>query len=370
MRILILDQFSDPGGAQLCVRDLGPEIRLRGWKATFLAPGDGAIRSALAELGIPGERLPGGNYTNGEKNLRDVWRYGVDTIRALRKTRELVERKAPDLIYVNGPRVLPLATLTGLPMVFHAHSYLSKQYARRVARACIRIGRARVIAASRFAAGPIEGAPVRVIYSGVQDQGFAHRTTALRIGIIGRIAPEKGQLDFVRAAKRIAASRKYACFVVFGKALFADDDYFRRVRSEAADLPVRFAGWTQDVSRALREIDVLAAPSSAIDAAPRVVMEALSAGVPVVAYPSGGIPELIRDGETGLLTERATPESFADRIRELIGNPRLLSRLSEAGRCEWERRFRIERFQTEVCDFLERREVQSAAAVAGEENFS
>ncbi len=82
-------------------------------------------------------------------------------------------------------------------------------------------------------------------------------------------------------------------------------------------------------------------------------MEALSAGTPVVAYPSGGIPELICDGRTGLLTEQSTPASLARSIGKLLADPTLASRLVEAGRLEWEQRFRVQRYQREVCDFFE-----------------
>src|SRR4029077_8429251 len=88
MKLLILDQFSDPGGAQLCLRDLAPEIARRGWQATFLAPGDGAIRDSLEAYGIHTERLPGlTSYTNGRKTIRDIARYGIDIPRAILSTR-------------------------------------------------------------------------------------------------------------------------------------------------------------------------------------------------------------------------------------------------------------------------------------------
>jgi glycosyltransferase involved in cell wall biosynthesis len=73
----------------------------------------------------------------------------------------------------------------------------------------------------------------------------------------------------------------------------------------------------------------------------------------VVAYPSGGIRELIRNGSTGLLTRSATPESLAHDITRLLSEPSLRRRLLEEGRREWATRFRLERFQREVCDFME-----------------
>jgi len=361
MNILILDQFSEPGGAQLCLRDLAPEIARRGWRATFVAPGDGAIRDSLREYGIRNEQLPGiASYSNGRKTIRDVANYALDIPRAILSTRRLSREIRPDLVYVNGPRVLPVSMLSGCPIVFHAHNHLSKGYARAIAAACVRYRHVEVIAASRFAGRAfdrlIAAESMRVIYSGVPDLAFVPRrrqSDVIRIGIIGRIAPEKGHLELMHAAKLLLAMGHRTELVIYGTSMFSESGYEARVQTAGAGIPVHFAGWAQDVAAALHEIDVLAVPSGYIDAAPRVIMEALSAGTPVVAYPSGGIPELIHDGRTGLLTEQPTPESLARSIGKLRADPALASRLAEAGRREWEARFRVERYQRGVCDFFE-----------------
>jgi glycosyltransferase involved in cell wall biosynthesis len=359
MNILILDQFSDPGGAQLCLRDLAPEIARRGWSATFLAPGDGAIRESLEKYGIRSERLPGiGSYSNGRKTIRDVARYAAGIPRAILGARRLC--RSPDLVYVNGPRVLPMSMIFGCPIIFHSHNLLEKGYARAIAASCLRFRRVEVIAASGFVARAVSGLiaadRMRVMYSGVPDVGFIAkrvRGEVARIGIIGRIAPEKGHLDLIQAVKLLAAQGQRIEVVIYGISMFSAAGYEARVRTEVAGISVRFAGWVQDVSAALHEIDVLAVPSSAIEAAARVIMEALSAGTPVVAYPSGGIPELICDGRTGLLTEYPTPSSLARSIGRLLTDPELAARLAEAGRREWEARFQVERYRREVCDFFE-----------------
>ena len=386
MKILILDQFSEPGGAQLCLRDLGPEIARRRWQATFMAPGDRGIRESLEDMGIRCEQLPGLSYTNGRKSPGDMLRFGLDIPRLILTTQRLV-RDHPDLVYINGPRVLPAVIGLRCPVVFHAHSVLHKRYTRLIAAACLRIKRAHVIAASRFAGAAIESlikpGSLRVIYSGVRDMGFAvtrHHGQTVRIGVIGRIAPEKGQLDLIRAARWLSGSKKKIELLVHGSSMFSANGYEERVRAEASGLSVSFQGWTQDVAAALHDIDILAVPSSAIEAAGRVVMEAMSAGTPVIAYPSGGIPELIRDGRTGLLTEHPTPASLARSIEKLLADPALSLRIAEEGRREWESRFRVQRFQRDVCDFLESvaagndrqrpesREIEPALAIRGEDD--
>ena len=171
----------------------------------------------------------------------------------------------------------------------------------------------------------------------------------MRVGILGRISPEKGHLDFIMAARRLA-DREQIRFIVVGATLFSGPEYERSVRERGACEGVEFHGWTDQPASALHELDVLAVPSASAEASPRVIMEALSAGTVVVAYPSGGIPELIQNGHNGLLTEASTGEALAKSIQILAANPRLRDSLAENGRKTWQTRFTVERFQREVCD--------------------
>jgi glycosyltransferase involved in cell wall biosynthesis len=359
LRLLIIDQFSDPGGAQQCLRDLVPEMLRRSWDLTFVAFGNGSLHGDLTRLGVHCEPQAGRNYTNGRKTLRDVVEYSVDLSRVTARIGAIEERLRPDLVYINGPRMLPVSLRLSCPVVFHAHSRLEKRYARMIAATCLHLKRIEVIAASEFAAAPLltlsPQSRLRVIYTGVHDQGFAMRSLPAkpRIGILGRIAPEKGHLDFVDTARLLLRVAPHLDFAVYGRSMMSESGFEDRVRSAAAGLPIRFAGWTDDPGRALGELDILTVPSNRNEAAGRVVIEALSAGTPVVAYPSGGIRELIRNGSTGLLTRSATPESLAHDITRLLSEPSLRRRLLEEGRREWATRFRLERFQREVCDFME-----------------
>jgi len=366
LRVLFADQYAQPGGAQLCLREVMEEARGRGWETHLMTPASGLPESMAA-------------YGNGSKSVRDLLAFGPDTIRAALAMRRVIRRHQIDLVYANGPRVLPAAALAGGPLLFHAHSYLGTAYARAIAGRCIRARRATVFAASNFVAGPLRkmrcAAEIRVIYNGIADQTFFARSfasPALTIGIVGRIAPEKGHLDFVRAAHGIAAAYPATRFVVYGAPLFSGDRYECEVRRAAFGLNLEFKGWTEPIAEALHSIDILAVPSASIESLPRVIPEALSAGTPVVAYASGGIPELMRPRQTCLLTAAPDSEALASAFRELLRDRQKMRWLAVNGRLEWERRFRLERFQREVCDALQQVVERSADlpdpahAVAGE----
>jgi glycosyltransferase involved in cell wall biosynthesis len=215
--------------------------------------------------------------------------------------------------------------------------------------------RARALACSEFAAQPLKRLigtdAVRVVYNGVSDHGFRPRNSnagPLRVGILGRIAREKGHLDFLRVAAAMQDRTKIQ-FRVTGASLFSDATYDQAVRAEGVAAGVEFEGWTDDVAQALHHLDILVVPSAGHDASPRVILEAFSAGTCVLSYPSGGIPELLRDGYSGLLARSSSAEELVLLVRTLAENPELRGRLAANGRREWEARFRVERFRSDVC---------------------
>jgi glycosyltransferase involved in cell wall biosynthesis len=360
LNILLLDQFSDPGGAQLCLMELMPEIIRRGWSPRIMAPGAGELVKWSRRAGIPVYSLPLRLHSNGRKTARDFLRFSFDAPRMAAAVRGVIHRERVDLVYVNGPRVLPAVLGVRCPVVFHAHSSVRAGWGRKLVGWTLRSGHATVIAASEYVAKDHLRVPggqrVRVIYNGVGDfhcPARRFRRRPVRVGIIGRIAVEKGQMDFVRAARQIAETGGDVEFFVYGERLFADARYEAQVRALALNAPVTFCGWTNDVAEALRNMEILAVPSGPGEAATRVIMEAFSAGTPVVAYCSGGIPELVEHGRTGILTDTPDFAALANSIRILIRDPGLMDRLSAAGRKEWQERFRVERFRKDICDLLE-----------------
>lgn len=359
MRILFLDQFSEFGGAQLCLRDVLVEVQRRGWGAELMAPGNGPLLRFARDCGFDARSLPIQEYSNIRKAAADFFRFGMGIARVAALLRRALRDKPADLVYVNGPRLLPAAVQRKIPVLFHAHSMAGRKYAQAIVNWSLRRTNATAISCSQFAAKPVQEAigadAVRVVYNGVGDCGFRARTPhrgPLRIGLLGRIAPEKGHFDFIRAAQLLAGNPDLR-FSVIGAALFSDRVYEHKIRSLCADAGIEMRGWINDIAGILHNLDILAVPSAANEASTRVVMEALSASTCVIAYPSGGLPELVRNGYSGLLTEHRDATELAQAIRMLAQNPELRSRLAENGRKEWETRFTVERFQREVCDRME-----------------
>ena len=115
-------------------------------------------------------------------------------------------------------------------------------------------------------------------------------------------------------------------------------------RASALGARTIFVGHRNDVAELLGAVDVLVHPTE-MDAFPTVLLEAGAASLPVLATRVGGIPEIVEDGQTGLLIDLpATAESVADRLERLLEDPDLRARMGVAARARFEREFSAERW--------------------------
>jgi glycosyltransferase involved in cell wall biosynthesis len=198
---------------------------------------------------------------------------------------------------------------------------------------------------------------VSVIYNGVggpPEHGAASNSPEPKIGCIGRISPEKGQLEFVAVATAIRRARREARFVIYGAPMFSRDAarYYDQVRFAAGSLAIEFPGWTKSLDQALSALDLLLVPSAPGEATTRVIPEAFAAGVPVIAFASGGIPEIIAHGRTGFLV-KSVEEMAATAIAGLWEDRARRCSIIRAAREEWQLRFTTERYQSQLMEAVE-----------------
>jgi glycosyltransferase involved in cell wall biosynthesis len=351
MKILFLEQFSELGGGQRCLLDLLPAIRERGWSALVAAPGSGPLFDAAREAGAETAGIELGPYANGTKTVADAARFAIDSIHLGR----WIARQDAAVVYSSAPRPLPAAAMgaCGRPVIFHAQHFLGRGYAVALAGWAIQRARAAVIADAKYIAGQFVSysTPQRLhlVYNGVPEIPFTPRRFThgrpWRIGLIGRIAPMKGQDAFLRAAAMLPSSLK-ATFVICGAPMFCPPAYVQEVHHLARNLPVDFLGWREDVDNVLASLDLLVVPSTSTEATTRVILEAFSAGVPVVAYAVGGIPEIVRDGENGFLVQECEPGALARKIVQATSAD--LSSVAARARADWQRNYTVARYREKM----------------------
>jgi glycosyltransferase involved in cell wall biosynthesis len=159
------------------------------------------------------------------------------------------------------------------------------------------------------------------------------------VGIVGKLSAVKGHQHFLAAAALIARSHDAVRFLIVG-------DGPRRIELEqqAAELGIaeatRFVGAREDVPALLKLMDVFVL-SSLSEGAPNAIMEAMAAGVPVVATRVGGVPELVADGSTGILVEPRDPVALADAIADLLDDRTRAILMGRSGQSVARERFDI-----------------------------
>lgn len=361
--VLVLDQFSDIGGAQRCLLELLPAAHAFGWTVRLAVPGRGRFTHEAERLGIALLDLPLGAYALGRKGPGALIRFHRESGRLASWLAEVARAETPALIYANGPRVLPAIARAGLgrPVLFHSHSLVTFARGRPYAKWALRRTGATIVAASRRLARQWPS-PVRVIYGGVGSLSgepvtrpagppeLGDAASGPRIGIVGRWTEGKGQREFVQAARILEARHPSARFVVCGDTAFDDPRgaaYARQVRAQAPG-SVAFLGWRDDVGEVLAGLDLLVLPSAEEGGIPSIVLEAFAAKTPVLATAVGGLPEILSDAVNGFVLEDRAPGTMAATIARIVARPDQLTTVAERAHQDWRERFTAERFQREV----------------------
>jgi len=167
------------------------------------------------------------------------------------------------------------------------------------------------------------------------DRAAARRELGLGEGdfvvaAVGRLSPEKDHATLLRCAARVAQACARARFVIAGDGP-ARPALERMVAELGLAGRVVMAGWRLDVRPVLWAADALALTSRS-ESFPNAVLEAMAAGLPVVATRVGGVPEMVREGETGLLAEAGDAAGLARHLLRLEADPGMRARMGEAGR--------------------------------------
>lgn len=324
MRILVLDQYGERGGAQNCLIDAVHGFRSRGWEPHALVP-NGPLLDSLRPLCTRARALEYRPLNSGRKTALDVLSFAAQFFHQRLAIAAIVNERQIDVLYVNGPRLMPAAALThgSAAIVFHAHSVVAHSASAKMLHWALRASGTHVIASSQFVATSLRqgcGNHLSVVPNGVSSKRVSARPAdrPFTVGMLSRIAPEKGPLSFAVAARLARRSIPGSRFVLGGDVLFGSDrTYADQVRSECEAAGVELAGWVDDTAAFLASLDLLVVPSSGEDATPRVVLEAFSAGIPVVAFDAGGLPEIVRHGEDGVLVPAGNVTQLAAQFATL-----------------------------------------------------
>jgi glycosyltransferase involved in cell wall biosynthesis len=269
----------------------------------------------------------------------------------------LIRHERPDIVHVNSSKAGVLgrlaAVLAGTPItVFTVHGWAFKAYSgpaaalyrwadRLMARATmVTICVTETERAAGLAARTCDAARTAVIPNAI-DTGAVPRSQVTgeppRIIMVGRLAWPKDPLTLVRALALLPDQPFSALLVGDGP----DRPVIEaEIRSLGLTSKVELTGARDDVADLLAGSDLFVL-SSRSEGGPIAVLEAMAAGLPVVASDVGGIPELVEDAVTGLLVPAGDPGALAAALGRLLAEPRLRRELGTAGRRRARERFDV-----------------------------
>jgi glycosyltransferase involved in cell wall biosynthesis len=147
---------------------------------------------------------------------------------------------------------------------------------------------------------------------------------------VARLVPIKAHEVFLEAAARIRAASPESTFLIIG-----DGERRAELEAMARQLGIaeatRFLGWRDDMREVYADLDVVALCSNN-EGSPVALIEALAAARPVVSTRVGGVPNVVHDGESGLLVPPRDPAALADAVLALLRDRAFAAQLGQAGR--------------------------------------
>ena len=355
--ILFVDHTAMMGGAQHSLLDIAEANRRRCAVALFEK---GPFADALEARGVAVRRLDGGSALRQVKKTSVV--PGIASLAAtVRLARALARVAQPfDLLYANSPKSFVVAALAGRlarkPVLWHLRDILGQgHFSRANVRTVVALanwGAVRVVANSRATADAFVAAGgrtslVTVVYNGIDAAPFDALGPATRaavraelgiaddafvVGCFSRLHPWKGQTVLLDAVARMPGVHA----LVVGGALFSGEAPYEAELRSRAQLPcfagrVHMLGARDDVPRLLAACDVVVHASVLAEPFGRVLVEAMLARRPIVATAAGGVPEVVSDGETGVLVPPGDARALGEAIDALRRDPARITALARRG---------------------------------------
>ena len=268
-------------------------------------------------------------------------------------------QKGIKVIHTHGSRANLLGRLAArwlsVPCLSTVHSSLAHDYlspwSARMALALDRLTlplTSGIITVSEYLAKEVAlrgGRNIHTIYNGQAPLFFDHLSSsrnqfrlqwgipaeALVLGTIGRLHPAKGQTYLIKAVTQLRSKFPNLHLVLIGEGPLRQE---LEGELKQNNIPHTLTGYLPQAYKALPAMDLFVLPSVS-EGMGLVLLEAMQAGVPIVASAVGGIPEIVRNGTDGLLVPPGEVTGFSDACSKIIANPDLAKSLVLSGLSRW-----------------------------------
>jgi glycosyltransferase involved in cell wall biosynthesis len=361
MRILYVATAAEFGGVSRHILWLAESLVERGHEVGFVIAPEQRLVAEAKELGV--EVFPNPYFVRRVRLLNDL--------RSLWPVYRAVRRFNPDLVSAHSTKAGYAArlacTLLRKPVIFTAHGWAFTEgramWRRRLLALVERLGArgtAKLICVSehdRKLAEAFRIAPPRklvVIRNGVPAEPFMLATGAvvrdeLRLGevpvltMVGRLSPPKDAQTVIAAIRHLGQKVK---LVIVGDGE-QRETIQKEISKQGLEDCVLLTGERNDIPEILAATDIFIL-SSFWEGLPRSIIEAMMAGLPVVASRVGGVPELVQEGENGFLFAPGDAESCAEKIQRLLNDTGLRERMGRVSRQKALQEFSLDRMLEET----------------------
>ena len=171
-------------------------------------------------------------------------------------------------------------------------------------------------------------------------QRFGIHKQALVLAVIAQLIPRKGHRFLLQALPDLLKQFPGVRVLFFGQGPM-EAELRKQVNDLGLEQTVTFAGFRTDLPRVLPCLDLVVHPAL-MEGLGISLLQAAGAGVPILAVNAGGMPEVVRDGQNGLLVPPGDVDALAQAIRHLLSDPELRVRMGEAGRKLVSQEFSVE----------------------------
>jgi glycosyltransferase involved in cell wall biosynthesis len=347
MRILQICSARQIGGGEKHFADLANNLAGRGHEIfAAIAPGS-PVRAELSSLA-------------SENIIELPMRNALSLSSGLRLARFVRERRIA-IVHAHVARDYPLAALaarrsgTHLVLTRHVLFPLSKIHRLTLRRTSRVVAVSAAVADSLRAQNIFPAGKIITIHNGIDVERFEQGSGAMRVppvnhrmrvGMVGHLAPIKGQEEFIRAAAIVCQARNDVDFVIAGEDKSRDGENRANIEKLVRDLEltdhVQLIGWIDEVASLLTTLDLFISPARSEPFGLSIV-EAMAAGVPVIATASEGAREIIEIDESGRLVPIGDVEALAEAIADLLGNANERDRLADNAQAVVHSKFTLQR---------------------------
>ena len=345
-RILYLHAGAEMYGADKVLLELIKGLDSKEFEAHVILPNDGVLVEALRQVGAQVSVLDYPILRRKYFNPKGIADY-IRSYNFYAKQIALYARQhSIDMVHNNTAAVLEgiyLKRKLKLPLIWHVHEIIVKPKAisdfinmlmGRYADKIVTVSQA---VANHIKQSPfIKDSQVEVIYNGVDNavyypmdassirEKFDIAQDALVIGMIGRVNAIKGQNDFIEAVEPLLEKNEQAVAFLAGGVFPGEEwrleELDKRIASSSVVSQIHRIDYSDKTSELYNMFDIFVLPSTNPDPLPTVVLEAMACGKPVVGYRHGGVCEMVKEGENGLLATPNQPSELSKAIEELVEN--------------------------------------------------